>query len=99
MLGRWEIQVASRVPSASGMSVEDHGREAKAVPLASVGCVMEHPFEVFVILGRQDVTAKSQALGIMSFPQRIQTLEGRSWLGRPGGRASVSRLDWSGPAS
>ena len=63
--------------------------EAEAIPLASVGSVVERPFRLFVsceVLGgvaiwpgfrvagrRQEVTAKSQASRIMSFPRVIQT--------------------------
>ena len=32
---------------------------------------------------RQEVTAESQASGIMSFPRRNQTSAGRSWLEQP----------------
>ena len=64
--------------------------------MASVGCVVERPFEIFafrkvlevVVVGpgfrvagrRQEVAAKSRASGIVSFPWRIQTSAGRGWL-------------------
>ena len=60
--GRWEValrdpsdQGACGVSPAASMSVKDHRGEADVAPLASVGCVMGHPFQVFVlskVLGR-----------------------------------------------
>ena len=45
---RWEIQATRlRAESASGTSTKDHQGEAEAVPLASVGCVVERSFENF----------------------------------------------------
>ena len=89
-------QVASRVSPASCVSIEDHWGEAEVVPLTSVGSVVERlrlsysaRFWVGDVAGpgfrvagrRQEVTAKSQASGIMSFPWGIQTSAGRSWPG------------------
>ena len=90
-------EVAS-LSQASGMSVEDHWVDAKAVPMAPVRCVVERPFEVFVlgkVLGGgvvalglraavrgQDATAKSQASRIMFFASGIQTSAAGSWLAR-----------------
>ena len=79
------------------MSIRNHWGEAEAVPVASVGCVVECPFgisfaarfwvEALVGPGfsearqRQDATAKSKASGIMSFPQGNQTSASLSGVG------------------
>ena len=72
------------------MSVEDHWSGTRAVVVASVGCVVERPLEGLLIRQvlrvrrpraagrRHEVTAKSQASGIVSFPWGLHTSAERS---------------------